>query len=143
MRETIYLFVQGNPLGKKPAPLSRLECAMLAQEPVVPSNRFTHYPAFHARVASVACVVRMRLRCAVSPYVPSLRFACASLTRFCLQKRLTSRLEKLTRLAPKTYQDKHLYFLERQTIAAERMFFVQIYAVSRLRCACEPANPWC
>jgi len=33
------VFAQGNPLGKKPAPLSRLNCAMPAQESVVPSKR--------------------------------------------------------------------------------------------------------
>jgi len=33
------VFAQGNPLGKKPAPLSRLNCAMPAQESVIPSKR--------------------------------------------------------------------------------------------------------
>jgi len=33
------MFAQGNPLGKKPAPLSRLNRAIPAQESVVPSKR--------------------------------------------------------------------------------------------------------
>jgi len=65
MRKTIYIFIQGNPLGKKLIPFSRLKYAISTQKTVIPFKRFIHSPVIHAKKINIYFTPRVRTVCAV------------------------------------------------------------------------------
>jgi len=71
------MFAQGNPLGKKPAPLSRLNCAMPAQESVVPSKR-----RLSLILMSIVLVTVVFCGCVVHVYIKALKALIISLNSY-------------------------------------------------------------